>query len=151
MSNEDSKEDFDPIATMMRGQYINRAMMNGREWVERTEEQKQSYLLGYTDGTFNAAAYYIPTEAKRNAAILSLPTSQGKLPIEQLAREVDGFYADAKNRTIPISFALLVIRNRRALTGEGRSPERDAKIQAYIESLQQMFEVAPNEHEEERR
>jgi len=143
LSKEDSKEGFDPIATQMRAQYISRAMLKGHEWVERNEDQKRGYLIGYMDGMFNAATYYIPTEAKRNAAILSLPTSQGELPIGQLIQHVDQFYADAKNRTIPISFALVAIRNLRAAIG--RTPEHERQLDEYIASLQEMFRDAPAE------
>jgi len=142
LSKEDSKEDFDPIASMLRVQYISRAMLKGHEWIERDEDQKRGYLIGYMDGMFNAATYYIPTEEKRAAAIQSLPMSQGAA-IGQLVQEVDQFYADAKNRTIPISFALVAIRNLRAAIG--RTPEHERQLDEYIASLQEMFRDAPAE------
>lgn len=141
-------DEDDAMTLLMLSQYVSRSMIDGHQWVRMTPDERAAYYTGYEDGVMQTAAYHLRNASDRNAAIMTLPTSAGRLPVDELVPLVDAFYAEEANRNIPLSFALVAIRNRRAKSGEGRSPEWDAKIDAYIESLQEMFRNALAEGED---
>jgi hypothetical protein len=136
-TNED-----DAMTLLMLGQYVSRTMIDGHQWTRMTPEEHAAYYTGYEDGVIQTAAYHVEEASHRHAAVMSLPTTTGKLPVDELVAQVDTFYATEVNRDIPLSFALLAIRNRRAMSGEGHSPEWDAEVDAYVESLRQQFSKA---------
>jgi len=112
--------------------YMKEAIVNGHRWNTFKQERKRGYLFGYEDGLITTGIYYISDQEARYEIISSLPTSVGDTPMEDLVDKIDEFYSNDKNLNIPVSYVLLIIRNR--LIGV------DEKwINEYIEHLRNSF------------
>jgi hypothetical protein len=117
-----------PVEEESEVMFISQGMINGSHWKSFNEKQKWAYLFGFEDGTIYTAIHYLPNEKSKERVYASLPTSAENVSFEYLIKEIDKFYLNDKNVDIPISYVLLIIRNR--LLGIDED-----KIQRYIKYL----------------
>ena len=118
-----------PVEGIFEAWFVTQGMVNASHWMFFTAKEKWTYLFGFGDGTINTAAHFIFNEKEKRKAYSSLPSSvEGDLPMDDLIKKIDQFYSDEKNLDIPVSYVLLIIRNR--LLGVDED-----KIQRYIEYL----------------
>jgi hypothetical protein len=109
--------------------YSNAIMMDGVVWNRLPETEKGFYLIGFEDGIMAVLVHFVPDEKKKRQIYSILPMSVKNAPaLSGIVQKVDEFYADEKNVTIPIYYALLIIRNR--LSGSD-----EEKIERYIDYL----------------
>ena len=128
-ANELKDEFNQPVEGIFEAWFVTQGMVNASHWMFFTEKEKWTYLFGFGDGTINTTAHFISNEKERRKAYSSLPSSvEGDLPMDDLIKKIDQFYSDEKNLDIPVSYVLLIIRNRLLDVDED-------KIQKYIEYL----------------
>ena len=92
---------------------VDGIVIDGNMWVNLTQNEKWTYLFGFEDGARDTAIHYVPDARTRDIIYEGLPTSLGEeKSIKYLISEIDSFYSNDKNRTIPVNAALLTVRNR---------------------------------------
>ncbi|MBD3246703.1 MAG: hypothetical protein GF333_06780 [Candidatus Omnitrophica bacterium] len=87
-----------------RGQ---RAPVHAARWESFSRREKTVFLSGVIDG--GEAARFLETDKMRLAQERITP---GELSIDQLCERIDDFYADARNRHIPVAYAAALLGRR---------------------------------------
>jgi hypothetical protein len=117
------------------------AMVRNGQWWQKlpSQEVKWGYLVGFFDGMgLGHRLSWWPLEADEKASdcvphVIDAYRAQmrfylSKMDNHQLATELDGFYAEPKNKSIRLPDAVWVIANK--LAGKPQA-ELDAMIQEY--------------------
>lgn len=117
------------FAMLCFGQKPTYAALTGREWTALTKEAKITYFAGFMDALNSWG-----TEAARS------PKSSDAVPFGQrivdITDSLDGFYSEAANRQIPVSWALSWVSRKFSGLSEPKLKELETALRAKANELQ---------------